>query len=156
MRACPGKSLFGGFLALVVCIWLASGCKAPTHYAGLPIPFAPETLADSWVGFNERDGTCYKLILRYHAGGVLYSQFEQGRVATNRLSAWSVEGDVLRCQFLREAFATSPAVFTGEIKTTLVSGTLVGVGGWKEKIVFRRKRFLEENLSKLDALQPLE
>ena len=58
--------------------------------------------------------------------------------------------------FLREALAASSAVFTGEIKMTLLPGTLVGVGGWKERIVFRRNRFFEQSLSKLDALQPLE
>src|SRR5262245_31837127 len=96
-------------ILLVGCLFSASGCIGRTHYTGLPIPFDRNELVDFWIGFNDRDATCYNLVLRPRGEGVLYSQFQEGTSATNKIAKWTIQGNVLYCDFQFDASATSPA-----------------------------------------------
>jgi hypothetical protein len=144
-----------GLIVLVIAgLCSASGCRTRTHYAALPIPFDRNELVDSWIGFNDRDATCYKLILQAGGQGVLYSQFQEGTSATNKISNWRIHGNVIRCEFQHDDSPTSPALLTCGIKKTLLAATLTGVGEWKENVLFRRSQFMEQSLSKAKTLEP--
>lgn len=110
----------------------------------------------SWIGFNDRDGTCYRLILQKGGHGFLCSRFEEGTGATNRISNWGMQGNVLRCEFLHDGFPTGAALLTCDVKMTLLVAKLTGVGGWKESIQFRRREFLEKCLPDAKTLEPGE
>jgi hypothetical protein len=141
---------------LIGCLLSASGCKTRSHYTAIPMPFDRNELVDFWIGFNNRDATFYKLILQPPGDGVLYSQFQEGKKATNKIVSWRIQGNVMYCDFQFDAAPTSPALLTCEIKKALLAATLTGVGGWKEKVQFRRIQFIEESVSKAKMLEPGE
>lgn len=122
----------------------------------VPIPFGQGELVDSWIGFSDRDATCYKLILKEGGDGVFYSCFPEGTIATNTIAHWGIEGNLLRCEFLHDGSPTSAAVLKCAIKKTLLVATLTGVGGWKDNIQLRRSHFIEASLSEAKALVPSE
>jgi hypothetical protein len=133
---------------------VAIGCQTRPGPAVVPITFSEHELVDSWIGFNDRDATCYKLILKEEGKGVLYSRFEEGTGATNRISNWGMQGNVLRCEFLHDGFPTGAALLTCDVKMTLLVAKLTGVGGWKESIQFRRSAFMEKCLWEAKTLEP--
>src|SRR5688572_1589043 len=86
------------------------GCQTRPGPEVVSIPFDQSELVNSWIGFNNRDATCYKLILKEGGDGVLYSRFQEGTSATNTIAKWGVEGNVLRCEFLHDGSPTSAAL----------------------------------------------
>jgi hypothetical protein len=134
-------------LSALAVSWVATSCQTHPGPAVVPIPFDERELADSWMGFNDRDATCYELILKEAGNGVLYSRFQEETSATNTISHWEVQGNVLHCAFLQDGSPTSAALLECNIKKTLLVATLTGVGGWKDNIQFRRIRFIEKSLS---------
>lgn len=145
-----------GWLIMVMigCLLSMSGCARRTVYPVLPIPFDPNELVDTWIGFNDDDATRYTLILHRTSDGVLYSHFEGGTVATNMVSHWGIQGSMLRCEFQHKDSPTRAALLECNVKKALLVGTLTGVGGWKEKIQFRRTQFLEQNLENAKVFEP--
>src|SRR5438876_404933 len=88
----------------VACVVL--GCQTRPGPEVVPFPFDQGELVGSWIGFNGRDATCYKLILKEGGDGVLYSRFEEGTSATNAIVHWGIQGNVLRCEFLHDGSPT--------------------------------------------------
>jgi hypothetical protein len=149
------KTMQTASLALIAACAVV-GCQTRPGPEVVSIPFDQGELVDSWIGFNNRDATCYKLILKEGGDGVLYSRFQEGTSATNTIAKWEVEGNVLRCEFLHDGSPTSAALLKCDIKKTLLVATLTGVGGWKDNIQFRRSQFIEASLSEAKALVPSE
>jgi hypothetical protein len=140
------KAVQNALSALTV-ICVAIGCQTRPGPEVVPIPFNEHELVDSWIGFNDRDATCYKLILKEAGDGVLYSHFQEGTSATNTISHWGIQGNVLHCEFLHDGSPTSAALLKCDIKQALLVATLTGVGEWKSNIQFRRVQFIEKSLS---------
>src|ERR1035437_2602848 len=63
------KAVQKGLSALAI-ICVAIGCQTRPGPEVVPIPFNEHELVDSWIGFNDRDATCYKLILKEAGDGV--------------------------------------------------------------------------------------
>src|SRR6266496_5579691 len=145
------------FLALISCsLLLTAGCRTRIYHPAVPIAYDQQQLVDVWIGFNDRDATCYKLILQAGGGGLLYSAYQEGMSATNKISRWSTQANLLRCEFQPDDSPTSPALLSCEIKKTLLVATLNGVGGWKENILFRRIQFVEQSLSRSKMFEASE
>lgn len=146
---------FGAWIPLIIgCLFLWSGCKTPTHYPALPIAFDRSTLVGSWIGFNDRDESLYRLVLNAGGDGVLYSQYQSGASVTNRIAEWKINGNSLMCSFQRNDSPVSPSLLKCEIKTSLLRTKLVGTGGWEENLLFRRDQFMEESLLKAKQFNP--
>jgi hypothetical protein len=153
MRPSTHLSTVGTLIVVLIgCCLFMSACARHTLHPIRNIPVDQSSLVDNWIGFNNEDATCYRLILQPSGNGVLYSCFESGTVATNAISHWRVQGSVLLCEFQAEKSPISAALLTCEVKHALLVGTLTGVGRWKEKLVFRRAQFLEKCLSEGNAL----
>jgi hypothetical protein len=135
---------------------LTAGCRTRIYHPAVPIAYDQQQLVDVWIGFNDRDATCYNLILQSGGDGLLYSAYQEGMSATNKISRWSTQGNLLHCEFQPDDSPTSPALLTCEIKKALLVATLNGVGGWKENILFRRIQFVEQSLWKAKTLEPSE
>lgn len=135
-------------LIMIGCLSSMSGCVRRTVYPVLPVPFDQNELVDTWIGFNDDDATCYTLILQRTGDGVLYSHFEGGTVATNLIAHWGIQGSVLCCEFQQKDTPTRAALLESNVNKGLLVATLTGVGGWKEKVQFRRTEFLEQSVVK--------
>jgi hypothetical protein len=138
---------------LIGCLSVVLGCRTQSGYPVFPIPFPRNELVGSWVGLNCRDGTFYRLDLLGTEDGVLYTFFEEGSSMTNTISRWSIGGNKLRCEFGSQRVPTDPLSLTCEINGTRLLARLMGVGGWKESILFRPLRSMENTLSKVRAVE---
>ena len=143
-------------LSALAVTYVAIACQTRPGPTAVPIPFNEQELVGSWIGFNDRDATCYKLILKEAGGGVLFLRFQEGTISTNTISHWGIQGNVLRCEFMRYGSPTCAALLKCDIKKTLLVATLTGVGGWEENIHFRRAQFIEKSLSEAKTLLPSE
>lgn len=147
---------FPGVLALL-CLFPNGGCAVRSHYDVLPVRYDEAHLTRSWIGFNDRDASCYTLLLTPGGGGVLYSQFGRGSTATNRIASWTRRDDLLTCVFERCPDPHNPSKLICTIKTDLLIGSLSGAGGWRENVLFRRPDFIERCLTtskKTNAVNP--
>lgn len=143
-------------LSMLTVACVVVGCQTSPGPEVVRIPFDQDELVDSWIGFNNRDATCYKLILKEGGYGVLYSRFQEGTSATNTIAHWAVKGNLLRCEFLQDGSPASAALLKCDVKKALLVATLTGAGGWKDNIHFRRSQFIEASLSEVKALVPNE
>jgi len=127
---------------------LITGCATRTCYPALKIPFDKNELVGDWIGFNNRDNSCYKLELNSRGEGVLCSEFQSGTTDTIKISSWKIQGHLLICNFKGESTPSSPLMLRCDIKINLLVGILAGRGKWSENITFRRKQFFENVLLK--------
>jgi hypothetical protein len=133
-------------MVFTCCLWFTSCSSVRTHHDPVPRQFEDRELAGSWIGFTDRDASWYKLVLKTEGRGLLFSRFEQGLIATNMISKWSINSQGLFCEFQHDGAATSPLSLRCDIRSNLLVAHLVGVGGWTELIMFRRSQFIEDAL----------
>lgn len=137
--------------ALAVCLFSGASCK--TVYYTFKIPYDTNQLIGAWIGFIDTDAARYFMILQEHGKGVLYSQFHNEPAVAFRIVTWGLEDDAVICHFLRTGPPTNPALFKCPLKTGVLDGMLVGMGGWTEHVTFWQQSFVEKSLENLNALE---
>jgi hypothetical protein len=138
-------------LAVLILITLVVGCGLRTHYQGYPP--TPSPVNGDWIGLTEWDRAYYKLILVPAGRGVLYQEYETGRIERYEIIRWSVQERSLRCEFKSERSPHKPSDLQCENRDSHLLGTLTAVGGSTIRIVFRREKVFEESLSRLRGLR---
>jgi len=142
---------------LVVClIWvtlcLLTACARRNICVlyGRPPTFKGEDFADDWIGFTHSDNAYYRLNLTTNNDGVLMGVFATNHVVNYNVTSWIVlSNNMVICQFQPAKNQFDPTNMTCEFQFEKLDSTLYGYDGWREKIQFRRTKFLEDNLSKL-------
>jgi len=142
-------------LALALsCTLPITGCKTEIWDSSFPRAFDKSKLMDSWIGYDNESGACYKLILAPQGSGVLYWRYLNGTYATNSIASWEVHEGSLYCRFSTVSAPTDPLVLRCTIRNDFLKGVLRGVGDWSEDIEFRRTQFVKENLAAFESLHP--
>ncbi len=137
-----------GFLALSV---FACGCRTTIHEPMQPMKDVAAYVSDEWIGLTDLDSACYLLILR-RGGGVLYSQYWNGKIIEHKVVNWKPLSNGLRCEFSPDTSPDGVAGMECDIREDRLVGHLVGSTGWHETIIFRRERMLSEKLARFKSL----
>ena len=145
IKHCMAKVRTAATLLVSISVLLVFAGCIKRFYPSFPMPYPKKELVDSWIGLGEHGGL-YKLVLSEYGTSVLYSQWADGTITTNRITRWTLHLNpgTLTCEI--EGGTHGPASLECRIGQNDLTGTLSGAGGWTRQLLFQRAAVLQERL----------
>jgi hypothetical protein len=141
------------YFAFHICCILAGsstvGCRTATDHWPVETLSSIDDVADTWIGFDPMGATYYKLILSHNQKGALYSQYFDGTLHKDAIFEWNLARHELHCRLNAVNNPESSKSLRCRIERNQMEGTLLGVGGWSQQVLFRRERDFKRRVSVL-------